>query len=121
MKHVVLSSSSTESSSDSRLEDHKHWTSNLKKSKKKSYKCKHQESWEAEISIGPGNQNKHALFRIPCKKNEIKELWALKTLKKINSFEGEAWPCLLIKYVVSQWNNHLIDYDVTNLSSFRFW
>lgn len=64
----ILSSCSAESSFDSRLEDHKRWTSNLNKSKKKSYKCKHQELWEAEVSIGPGNQNKQALFRIPCKK-----------------------------------------------------
>ena len=68
-KHVILSSSSSGSSYDSRVEDHKQRLSNPKKSKKKSYKCKYQKSWAAEFSIGPLNQIKHAFYSIPCKKN----------------------------------------------------
>ena len=72
-KHVILSSSSSESSYDSRAEDHKQRSSNPKKSKKKSYNCNYQKSWAAEFSIEPVNQNKHAFYRIPCKKNVLSD------------------------------------------------
>ena len=67
-KHVILSSSSSESSYDSRAEDYKQRLSNPKKSKKKSYKCKYQKPWAAEFSIGPLNQIEHAFYGIHARK-----------------------------------------------------
>ena len=62
-KHVILSSSSTESSYDSRAEDHQPpEPSKPKKLKKKSYKCKYRESRAAKYPIGLANQiNTHSI------------------------------------------------------------
>ena len=70
MKHVILSFSFAESSYDPRAKDHEQpGPSKPKKLKKKSYKCKYQKLWAAEFPNGPANQNKHAFYCIPCKKN----------------------------------------------------